>query len=516
MRRNIRKIVVVGGGTAGWLTAGLLASRFHQAEDKVSVTLVESPDVPIIGVGEGTWPSMRTTLKTIGVSESDFFNQCDASFKQGSKFVGWEKGGDDYYYHPFSLPEGYSEVNLADHWQMHKDKVSFANAVGVQSLMCEKGLAPKQITTPEYAFNLNYGYHLDAGKFASFLSAHCVEKLGVDHVLANVGRVSNDEDGYITKLDCDTGEVISGDFFIDCTGFHAKLIEGHFGIEKLPLSDVLFNDSALAVQVPHAQESSEIESCTLGTAQSSGWVWDIALPTRRGIGYVHSSDFISEDAASEELYQYLQKSGCAMPKHEFAPRKISFSPNKRKMFWVKNCVAIGLSAGFVEPLEASALVLVETAAKFVREHLPSNQGGLSPIARRYNAMMNRHWLDIVDFLKLHYVLNQRDEEYWKAHLQPSGIPDSLRENLELWEIATPWLLDTPHIDALFPAASYQYVLYGMNHDTRLEADWLAPEQQKQADILFQKNIEKARGLSTALPTNRDLLQKVRQYGFQSI
>ena len=147
MPKHIRKIVIVGGGTAGWLTAGLLASRFHNSDKNIQVTLVESPDVPIIGVGEGTWPSMRTTLKTIGVSESDFFNQCDASFKQGSKFIGWEKGGEDYYYHPFSLPEGYTELNLANHWQAYREKVSFADAVSVQSTVCKRRLAPKQITT---------------------------------------------------------------------------------------------------------------------------------------------------------------------------------------------------------------------------------------------------------------------------------------------------------------------------------------------------------------------------------
>jgi len=516
MPKRIKKIVIVGGGTAGWLTAGLLAVRFNHADSDVSVTLVESPDVPIIGVGEGTWPSMRTTLQEIGVAESDFLRQCDASFKQGSKFVGWEKADDSFYYHPFSLPESYSEINLADHWQAHRDQVSFANAVGAQSLICEHGLAPKQITTPEYAFNLNYGYHLDAGKFAQFLAEHCINKLGVIHVLANVNEVVADDNNCLSELKCDSDNAVVGDFFIDCTGFHAKLIEGHYQVDKTSLKQYLFNDTALAVQVPHPKKDSGIESCTLGTAKSCGWVWDIALPTRRGIGYVHSSDFIDEDQASAELYGYLQKAGCAPNESDYAPRKISFSPNKRESFWVKNCVAIGLSAGFVEPLEASALVLVETAAKFLRDNMPAHQSGLEPIARRYNTMMHRHWADIVDFLKLHYVLTQRDNEYWTKHKAEETIPDSLSENLALWSVATPWHLDTPHIDALFPAASYQYVLYGMNHRTELDPNWLVPKQRRWADALFQKNIQRVRDLSSALPTNRELLEKVQQYGFQSI
>ena len=183
MSKPIKKIVIVGGGSAGWLTAAVLASRFQHGEAGVSVKLVESPDVRTIGVGEGTWPSMCATLRQIGLSETEFMRSCDASFKQGSRFVGWYEGRGESYYHPFSLPQGFSTINLAEHWLEGNRDLAFAHAVTPQVAACDSDRAPKQIQTPEYACNLNYAYHLDAGKFATLLQKHCTKRLGVRHVL---------------------------------------------------------------------------------------------------------------------------------------------------------------------------------------------------------------------------------------------------------------------------------------------------------------------------------------------
>ncbi len=166
---EIREIVIVGGGSAGWLTAAILASNYQtQGPHGLRITLIESPDVKTIGVGEGTWPSMRSTLQNIGVSETEFMRRCDVSLKQGTRFNGWttERGGS--YYHPFSLPTKFGEVDLAPYWLESNQSTSFADAVCAQTALCEKALAPKQIQTPEYAFNVNYGYHLNAGKFSEF------------------------------------------------------------------------------------------------------------------------------------------------------------------------------------------------------------------------------------------------------------------------------------------------------------------------------------------------------------
>jgi tryptophan halogenase len=191
-KKPVKSIVIVGGGSAGWLVAGWLASD-HIANDsrEVSITLIESPDVKTIGVGEGTWPTMRSTLQKIGISEVEFLRTCSASFKQGTKFHGWVTGGDDdFYYHPFSVPAGYADINLAWHWQGQRDSVSFANAVGPQSYLCDRDLAPKQLATPEYAYVANYAYHLDAGKFAELLQSHCTKTLGVRHIPDHVTSIN--------------------------------------------------------------------------------------------------------------------------------------------------------------------------------------------------------------------------------------------------------------------------------------------------------------------------------------
>src|SRR6185503_10279747 len=196
--KSMQSVVIVGGGTAGWLTAGVVAAR-HQARIKAglfSVTLVESPNTPIIGVGEGTWPTLRSTLARIGVSETEFFRHCDAAFKQGARFAGWTTGAaDDFYYHPLMLPQSFAQLNLVPHWLASEDGRSFCDAVCPQGRICDDGLAPKTIATAEFEAVANYSYHLDAAKFAPFLQAHCCGKLGVRHVLADVRRVNLAESG---------------------------------------------------------------------------------------------------------------------------------------------------------------------------------------------------------------------------------------------------------------------------------------------------------------------------------
>ena len=193
----VRSICIVGGGTAGWLTAGIIAARHRSG---LRITLVESETIGIIGVGEGTWPTMRSTLKKMGVSETEFFRQCNTSFKQGAKFARWMTGAAaDFYYHPLVLPEGFPSLDLAPFWnrysEEHENAPSFSNAVCYQEAVCELGLAPKLITSPEYAGIANYAYHLDAGRFASFIREHCVKNLGVRHVVDEVTRVARTEGG---------------------------------------------------------------------------------------------------------------------------------------------------------------------------------------------------------------------------------------------------------------------------------------------------------------------------------
>jgi glycine/D-amino acid oxidase-like deaminating enzyme len=308
---TVQTVVIVGGGAAGWLSAGIIAaSRQSKQNDALGarVVLLESPDVATLGVGEGTWPTMRDTLRKIGISESEFIRSCDVSFKQGSQFIGWRRGEGESYYHPFSAPQAYGSVNLAEHWLNARSnavsptnsddlgglnqkrnifsELSFTDAVTAQGYICDKHLAPKTAQSPEYAFNLNYGYHLNAGKFTSLLQNHCLEKLSVEHRLGHVEDIISAENGDIEKLKLAGGELVEGDLFIDCTGFSAKLIGEHFKVPYISQKEFLFNDTALAVQVDHASDDVPIASCTKSTAQAHGWIWDIPLSRRRGIGHV--------------------------------------------------------------------------------------------------------------------------------------------------------------------------------------------------------------------------------------
>src|SRR5580700_8235914 len=276
MVRPVRSICIVGGGTAGWLTAGIIAAR-HRADSGrgLRITLVESETIGIIGVGEGTWPTMRTTLKKMGVSESDFFRQCNASFKQGAKFARWATGeANDFYYHPLMLPEGFPSLDLAPFWTKYSDEraeaPSFSDAVCFQEAVCERGLAPKLITSPEYAGVANYAYHLDAGRFASFIRDHCVKNLGIRHVVDDVTEVVKNGTGDIEYVQTSKSGRLGGDLFIDASGFRSLLLGQAMGVPFVDCSDVLFIDRALAMQVPYGDEHSNIVPHTVATAQKHG------------------------------------------------------------------------------------------------------------------------------------------------------------------------------------------------------------------------------------------------------
>ena len=524
MRKKISRLVIVGGGTAGWLSAGVIAAEHaiskagDQQDNQFQLTLIESPDIKTIGVGEGTWPSMRTTLNKMGLSETDFIRECTASFKQGTEFSGWTTGENDNYTHPFTAPQGYNETNLAPHWQELQGRPRFDQAVSHQSVLFPDSRAPKQISTPEYAGTVNYGYHLDAAKFAEFLRKHCVDKLGVKHIKANVTAVNSAENGDIASVTTDSSGAIEGDLFIDCSGSRALLLGEHYKIPLRSKKQYLFNDTALAVQVPYSNPDDPIASCTLSTAQSAGWIWDIGLPSRRGTGHVYSSAHNSQENATAELLRYIERTAGSQAAADAEPRKINFDPGHRTEFWHKNCVAIGMSAGFIEPLEASALILVELSSNMIAEQLPANREMMDIVAKRFNDKFLYRWDRIIDFLKLHYILNRRQDQYWRDHLDPSSIPDSLQELIALWKYQGPWHRDTNHTDEMFPSASFQYVLYGMNFETNPSTTIRRSDRlgREAAVNLFQKNAKQRRELEMAMPTNRQLIEKINTYGLQKI
>lgn len=512
MTRSTQSVVVVGGGTAGWITAGRIAARHSTRAGGVRVTLIESPTIPSIGVGEGTWPTMRNTLRKIGITETQFIRECEATFKQGAKFARWVNGdADDFYYHPLVLPQGFTKINLAPYWHRDGRGRSFSSAVCYQEAMCEQGLAPKLITSPEYAGVANYAYHLNAGRFAELLRQHCVEKLGVRHLLDDVTGVNAAPNGDIASVTTTANGAIGGDLFVDCTGFSSLLIGRHFGVPFVDRSDVLFVDNALAVQVPYEDPSSPVACHTISTAQGAGWIWDIGLQSRRGVGYVYSSNHVDHDTAMTTLRDYV--GSCV---DGLSIRRIPIRSGHRRLFWQNNCVAVGLSAGFLEPLEASALVLVELSADMISEQLPPCREVMDVLAKRFNQTFSYRWDRIIDFLKLHYLLSQRREAFWRDNRESASVPDSLQEQLDLWRYCTPGNHDFTSNNEVFPAASYQYVLYGMGFRTDVR---YLEHTLTQADHAREQFAQNERAIQQALatfPTHRDLLQLVRQYGFQPL
>lgn len=514
---QIKRIVILGGGSAGWLTAGVIAAEHDAARPTgLEVTVLESPEVAPIGVGEGTWPTMRDTLRCIGVTESDFVRECAASFKQGSRFDGWATGAaGERYYHPFVLPQGYSDINLASGWLQRHAEVPFADLVSFQPHLCAHDKAPKQAATPEYAAVANYAYHLDAGKFGPFLRRHCVERLGVRHVAGHMTGIRTHENGDIAALETQSHGELAGDLFIDCTGLASLLLGQHYGVRLRSQQHVLFNDSALAVQVPYGSEDHAIASQTIATAQRSGWIWDIGLPTRRGIGYVYSSAHTTDEAAERELRHYVESTGAAGQIEQ--PRKLSFNPGFRERFWHRNCVAIGLSAGFIEPLEASALVLIELSAGMLSDTMPATRDEVDIVAQRFNHCFAYRWERVIEFLKMHYVLTQRtDAAFWRDHRREASIPQRLKEQLALWQHRPPSRHDFSSAEEVFPSASYQYVLYGMGFRPQPSASTRRRDDAERASGCFRETAAMTARMLGALPTNRELLRHIQRKGLPRI
>ncbi len=513
----VQRVVIVGGGSAGWLVAGVIAAEHRSASPGgLSITLLEAPGIPPIGVGEGTWPSMRDTLRKIRLSETDLVRHCDAAFKQGSRFQAWTTGApDDHYSHPFVLPQGYTEADLVAGWQARHAQRPFADVVSFQPHLCARGLAPKQLATPEYAAVANYGYHFDAGKFGVMLRKHCTEHLGVQHVLDEVVAVHSHANGDIESLQTKHHGALAGDLFIDCTGLPSLLLGRHYGVPLVSQRHVLFNDRALALQVPYAQADSPVATQTIATAQRNGWVWDIGLPTRRGVGHVYSSAHTSDAAVEDALHQYIRATGG--PAELPAARKLSFEPGYRAQFWHRNCVAIGLSAGFIEPLEASALALVELSAAMLSAQLPATRGDMDTVAAQFNDAFTYRWERVIDFLKLHYVLTQRtDSAYWRDHVRAESVPQRLRELLSLWRQRPPSRYDLPRIEEVFPSASYQYVLYGMGFKPDGAGGSRRAEDPARAENFFREAATLGARMAAALPSHRALITHIQGHGLSTV
>ena len=416
----LKSIVIVGGGSAGWMTAAALSDAVGQS---CAITLIESEAIGTVGVGEATIPPIRHFNRRLGIDEATFVRETQGSYKLGIQFVDWGKLGHSYF-HPFGqYGAEFDSVPFYHHW-MRESLAGRTSGPIDDFSMCWAMAKAGKFTHPSPDRRLiqstfDYAYHFDAGLYAAFLRRFS-EARGVVRKEGRVIDVSlRGHDGFIEAVTLDDGTRIAGEFFIDCSGFRGLLIEEALAAGYDNWQHWLPCDRAVAVPC----ERGEFTPYTRSTAREAGWQWRIPLQHRTGNGYVHCSQFISEDEAADMLLANLDGKALA------DPRPLRFVTGKRREFWKKNCVAIGLSAGFMEPLESTSLHLIQYGILRLIALLPDS--AMSPLlAREYNAQTSVEYERIRDFLILHYKASERDDsELWR-YCAAMPIPDSLQYKID--------------------------------------------------------------------------------------
>jgi tryptophan halogenase len=502
----VRNILIVGGGSAGWLAAAYLARTLGAGDPAGRLNQRDArPGIPTIGVGEGSFPSLRGTLASIGIAEDRFIREANATFKQGIRFDHWVRPpgtpGTDHYFHPFSQPsQRPGGPELLPYWLLGEaGGAPFADAATLQKRVADASRGPKRLTDADYLGALNYAYHFDAGRFAALLADEA-RALGVTHVAATVERVDIGDSGLISAVHTREAGALTADLYLDCTGFHAALIGGALQSPFRSLANSLFVDRALAIQAPYPRADAPIASYTISTAQTAGWIWDIGLQQRRGIGHVYSSHHIDDEQAERELRAYIGPAAEGL-----SARRLDLRIGYRETQWIGNCVAVGLSSGFIEPLEASGLGLVE-AATYLIAHLFPHDGQFDAAARQLNAHMRTRYERIADFVKLHYALSQRPEPFWRDNADAATRSSLLGEQLAMWRTRAPHRLDFITDLEMYPPSSWQYVLYGMEYATALTPNARAWPRGTEARQEFAMLKQLAPRATSDLPAHRALVE----------
>ena len=489
----LRKIVIVGGGSAGWMAA---AAIINAVKEGCAVELVESEDIPTVGVGEATIPYIKHFNRDLGIDEATFVRETQGSFKLGIEFVDWTRE-EHRYFHPFGLyGRDFDSVPLYHYWL--KARAEGATEPLQDYSMCWGAAQNGKFDIPsrdprQIQSTFDYAYHFDAGLYARFLRKFA-EARGVVRTEGRVEDVAlRGEDGFIEAVTLSDGRRIEGDFFVDCTGFRGLLIEGAMQTGYEDWRKWLPCDRAAAI--PCAEGEEGFSPFTRSTAREGGWQWRIPLQHRIGNGHVYCSEYVSDEQAVETLYANLEGE-----KLMDSPRMLRFMTGRRKKFWNKNCVAIGLSAGFMEPLESTSLHLIHIGITRFLALFPERDG--SPLAAdEYNRLTVEEYEWIRDFLILHYHANERQTgELW-AYCREMAIPDSLQYKLDQW--TTNARLVASGVE-LFSNPSWLAVLLGQNvvperYDTL--ADMRGLEGKR-----FLESIRKAIGEAAgAMPGHRQFV-----------
>ena len=481
---KVQEIAIIGGGSAGWMTASYLTKSLP----KINVTLIESSDIPVIGVGEATIFALNQFLQFLGLKEEEWMPACKAAYKYAIRFDNWYELGDSYW-HPFEiLPTYKSDLHLAHYWhylnstgQTPKPRSCLYSDCFLGVDLINKNKVFRQPGAPDHApdscsFNvddgrhvqyLSYAFHFDAGLFAEYLKNAVAIPAGVAHIIDEVTSVHLTEDGSIAYLETKGGQNMHADLFVDCTGFSAQLMDRTLHEPFDSYSDVLFCDRAIAIQVPYQDRCRELRPYTTATALSSGWVWNTPLNHRMGTGYVYSSAFKSGEEAELEYRQHLGEDRVK----DLTARHIDMRVGKHRRTWVKNCVAIGLSAGFVEPLESTGIHFIHHGVGTLADALQGNSYSVRDV-ETYNRGVTGQMEDTRDFLTLHYALTSReDSEFWKQVKYNTRLCGVIPDLLERSFLQFP----TEEVGPLFTPSSWTCVLNGMNHVPKTGSQVMDPQ-----------------------------------------
>ncbi len=493
----INKIVIVGGGTAGWMTAAAL-SKLNQAS-KVSITLVESEQIGTVGVGEATIPPIVEFNRLLEIDEREMLSAIQGTFKLGIQFVNWGQVGDSYI-HPFGN-YGYQIEGLNFHHIWHRIREA-GDRRPLQVFNPETMAAyfGRFARTPEKQRDdlppINYAYHIDAGRYAQFLRGYA-EKRGVTRLEGKVSDVKLDgNSGFVESVTMDNGEIIAGDLFIDCSGFRGLLIEQALETGYEDWTHWLPCNRAVALPC-NRDDGSPPLPYTRATAHSAGWQWQVPLQHRNGNGHVYCNEYMDDDEAHDILVNNLAGTPTADPNF------LRFVTGRRKKFWNKNVVAIGLSAGFMEPLESTSIHLINSGINKLIALLSLND--ISEVQQSaYNRLTGKEYERIRDFLILHYCQTNRDDsEFWN-YCRTMSIPDSLTEKIELFRANGQIFRED---DELFTETSWAAVMMGQGlemqgHNAMADAIDLATLKPEVDEI--EKSIS---FLVKHMPTHKEFLDQ---------